>query len=108
VTPGGSPNTELLILGRAMQALHTHPLLRGSDLHNTDFEGTDTELHVRLEALHLDEIARVWEALNESYQLSVSYEVSVINIDVALEPTSEVPVDIALPQYAVIVGRDSA
>ena len=38
------------------------------------------ELKVRLEPLTLEEITRVWEALEGSYQLSVSYEVSVVNI----------------------------
>jgi hypothetical protein len=78
--------------------------LRGTDFANTDLEGTDTELHVHLETLILDELSRVWDALEGSFQLAVSYEVSVVNVDAALEPDRIAPVEIALPETALIVG----
>lgn len=102
---GGSPGVEQQVLGRAMQALHSQPVLRGIDLANTDFEGTDVELHIRLETLALDELSLVWEALEGSFQLAISYEVSVVNIDAALEPRRVAPVDIALPEVAIRVGE---
>lgn len=103
-TPGGSPNAEQLILGKAMQALYAKPILRGADL-KADLEGTQAQLSVRLETLALDEIVRVWEALSAPYQLSVSYEMTLVNIDAGLEPKAVVPVEVALPEYAVIVGN---
>jgi len=53
----------------------------------------------------LDELSRFWEALEGSFQLAVSYEVSVVNIDIALEPIRVAPVEIAMPEMAVIVGE---
>lgn len=102
---GGSPDIEQKVLGRVIQALHTKAILQGIDLKNTDLEGSGAELHVRLESLALDELSRVWEALEGSFQLAVSYEVSVVNIEIATEPVHVAPVDIALPEYAVIAGE---
>jgi hypothetical protein len=100
---GASPETEQLILGKVLQAFHSHPLLRGTDL-QADFIGTGVELHVRLEPMGLEEITRVWEALEGSYQLSVSYEVSVVNIEAETQPEKVSPVVVALPEYGVIVS----
>ncbi|MBR0820211.1 DUF4255 domain-containing protein [Bradyrhizobium liaoningense] len=101
---GGSPDIEQKILGRVIQALHSKPILQGVDFKDTDLEGTDAEVHVHLEALGLDEMSRFWEALEGSFQLAVSYEVAVVNIDPALEPIRVAPVEIAMPELAVIVG----
>ena len=60
-----APDTEQRILGRAMQTLHTNPILAGAAL-QAEFAGTDAEIHVRLEALSLDEISLVWQALEGS------------------------------------------
>jgi hypothetical protein len=100
---GGGPEVEQQILGRVMQALHTHAILRGADLDGTALEGTGAEIHAHLETLTLDELSRVWEALEGSFQLTVSYELSIVNIDAALEPRRIAPVRIALPEVAVIV-----
>jgi hypothetical protein len=96
------PETEQVILGKVLQIFHDHPTLRGSDLQG-DFSGTEVELTVRLETLTLEEIARVWDALDAPYQLSVSYEVSVVEIASAMEPEQVSPVLVALPEYGVIV-----
>jgi hypothetical protein len=102
-TGGAAPDVEQKMLGLVMQALHTKPILQGADLQQTDLEGTDAQLHVRLEALALDELSRVWEALEGSFTLAVSYEVTLVNIDTALQPLRVSPVRIALPEVAVIV-----
>ena len=103
----GSAATEQIILGRVLQALHDHPVLRGADLQD-DFEGTDAELTVRLETLGLDEIARVWEALDRSYQLSVSYEVGVVYIRAQREPVAVSPVESVEPEWGVITATEPA
>ena len=97
------PETEQVILGKVLQIFHDHPSLRGSDLQG-DFSGTEVELTVRLETLSLEEIARVWDALDASYQLSVSYEVSVVEIASETDPEQVSPVLVALPEYGVIVS----
>lgn len=99
----GNPETEQLILGKVLQLFHSHPTLRGADLQG-EFVGTEVELKVRLEPMNLEEITRVWEALEGSYQLSVSYEVSVVNIMPELEPEQVTPVDVVLPEYGLIVS----
>jgi hypothetical protein len=99
----GSPSDEQLLLGRVLQIFHSHSILRGADLQGP-FIGTAAEIRVRLEPMSLEEITRVWEALEGSYQLSVSYEVSLVNIDVDLQPEVIVPVQVALPEYGVIVS----
>jgi len=101
----GDPETEQIILGKVMQAFHTHPILRGADL-QAEFSGTEVELKVRLESMSLDEITRVWEGLEGSYQLSVSYEVSIVNIIPELEPELVTPVQIAMPEYGVVVSPE--
>ena len=103
-TGGGAPDVEQKVMGRVIQALHSKPIMQGIDFANTDLEGTDTELHIHLEALPLDELSRVWDALQGSFQLAVSYEVAIVNIEAALEPERVAPVEIALPEMALIVG----
>ena len=99
----GDPDTEQYALGKLMQLLHSKPRFRGADLRG-QFAGTHVELFVRLEALSLDEITRVWEGLNGAYQLSVSYEVSFVDIDAALEPDAVTPVLVSLPEIGTATG----
>jgi hypothetical protein len=96
-----SPETEQL------QAFHDHPKLRGTDLQD-DFRGTTVELNVRLEPLSLEEITRVWDALDRSYQLSVSYEVSVVYIYSEREPDDITPVEVVLPEFGLIVSSEES
>lgn len=97
------PELEQTIIGKVLQIFHDYPLLRGGELQG-DLSGTSVEIRARLEPLGLEEITRVWDALEASYQLSVSYEVSVIEIHSAREPENIVPVDVVVPEYGVIVG----
>ena len=99
----GGPETEQAILGKVLQALHDHPVMRGTDLMG-ELSGTAAELAVRLEAMTLEEIARVWDALDGSYQLSVSYEVSVVLIATDNQPESVTPVEVVMPEYGQIVS----
>jgi Pvc16 N-terminal domain len=99
----GDPETEQLIMGKVLQTFHSHAVLRGADL-RAEFAGTEAELKIRLEPMSMEEITRVWEALEGSYQLSVSYEVSVVNIESELEPEKVTPVEVALPEYGLIVA----
>lgn len=98
-----APDTEQKILGRVLQALHARPIIAGAALRG-DLEGTDAELHVHLEALSLDDVARVWEAMQASYQLSVSYEVTIANVDSLARPETGSLVESVRAEHAVIVG----
>jgi hypothetical protein len=99
----GDPDTEQYLLGKVMQTFHTTPLLHGADLRG-ELAGSDAQLHVRLETLSLDEMSRIWEALEGTYQLAVSYEVAVVNIDNAREPESLTPVQEVLAEIGQIMG----
>lgn len=102
-----SPGTEQRILGRALQLFHTHPIVSGALL-RAELAGTPAELHVHLEALGLEEITRVWEALEGSYQLCVSYEVSLLRIHPASDPWLASLVESVHPDVALILEREPA
>ena len=102
-----SPDREQRILGRALQLFHTYPIVSGAFL-QAELAGTATELHVHLEALGLEEITRVWEALEGSYQLSVSYEVTLARIQVSSDPLRMSLVESVHPDAALILDRQSA
>ena len=80
------------ILGRALQVLHDVGSLRGALLRD-DLVGQSLEIFVRLEPLTLEETTRVWDALERSYQLCVSYEVSIVPIFSGAASEDAEPVD---------------
>lgn len=91
-TRPSAPELEQHILGKVLQVLHDLGSLRGSRLRD-DLVGTPLEIFVRLEPLSLEEITRVWDALDRSYQLCVSYEVSIVPITSARAIEETPPVD---------------
>jgi hypothetical protein len=101
---GSGSEMEQAILGKVLQTLHDTPILRGADLLG-DLAGTDVEMAVRLESMDLEEITRVWDSLESSYQLSVSYEVSVVPIDTGKQPVAASPVYTVANEYGTIVGH---
>jgi len=94
----GDPDTEQYLLGKVMQIFHSKPFFFGADLKG-ELTGTPAELQVTLDAMSLDDITRVWDALEGSYQLSVSYQVGIVDIDSANEPDGVTPVLVALPEF---------
>jgi hypothetical protein len=83
-------------LGGAMSVLHDHPVLgrdeitlalAGNDLGN-QFE----RLRITPITTPLDEMSKLWTALQTQYRLSVGYEVTVILIDSRLSMSSAPPV----------------
>jgi len=86
VTPVASdPMTRHALLGKVLQVMYDHSILRGADLQGA-LQGTDEQLRVVLEALSLEDLILVWDALSEPYQLSVSYVVQAVNIDSSMAP----------------------
>lgn len=102
-TAADAPATEQVILGKALQALNDHPQLGGVDLRD-DFEGSGTVITSRFESLTIDELGRIWEALATSYRTSVSYEVTVIDIEARVGEESGPPVRLPLVEPTVMVG----
>jgi hypothetical protein len=97
---GSGPSMEQAIIGKVLQTFHDHPLLSGTLL-SDDLVGTGAEIAARLEPLGLEEITRVWDALEASYQLCISYEVSVVMVASDSEAADLVPVDVVAPEYGV-------
>jgi hypothetical protein len=98
------PDTEQRILGRVLQVFHMQPMLSGADLRG-DLTGTDARIGVRLEALTLDETSRVWDALEGSFQLAVSYEVTLANIFSIVQPMRAPLVESVHTRHALRLGE---
>lgn len=85
VTPFGATSdtdptageSDLRLLGKTMQVLYDNAILYLRDADDNIAE----ELRVVLRQLTLEELTRIWEALQEPYRLSVCYEVRVIHVD---------------------------
>ena len=73
----GAPEKELLLLGKVLQVMYDNATLLVRSPADNIFE----ELRVILCRLSLEELTRIWEALRESYRLSVCYRVRVTQID---------------------------
>jgi hypothetical protein len=102
-----APDTEQKILGRVLRVFHTRPILSGALLRG-DLIGSGAEISVRLEQMTLDEITRVWEALEGSYQLSVTYEVTLALIPSAALPLRPSLVESVRRNAALILEREPA
>ena len=78
VTPfGRSGEADLLLLGKTMQVLYDNATTLLADAADNSAE----ELHIVLRRLTLEELTLVWQALRESYRLSVCYEVRVAQVE---------------------------
>lgn len=104
VTPvTDDPEAKQALLGRVLQVFNDHATLRGTDLQDT-LSGSAEELRIALETLTVDELARVWDSLDEAYLLSVSYTVQVVEIASDLEPIQTTPVVVKETTYAQILS----
>jgi hypothetical protein len=78
LTPStGNDEGDQLVLGKALQIFHDQAVLRMESQQNP---GEGEELHISLCQRTIEELAEVWEALQEPYRLSVCYEVRVVRI----------------------------
>ncbi|MCA9874453.1 MAG: DUF4255 domain-containing protein [Anaerolineales bacterium] len=92
VTPLMSdPRDEQMLLGLVLQVFNDHATLRGSDLKDA-LLGSDEELRLSFEAPSLEDLTRVWGALQEPYQASLTYLVQPVSIESDHEPEAGPPV----------------
>jgi hypothetical protein len=66
------------LLGRAMQVFHDQCVVRVTSKENP---AQGEELHISLAPRTIDELAEVWEAMQQPYRLSVCYEVRAVRIE---------------------------
>jgi hypothetical protein len=80
--------TEHHILGDAMRTLYDHAVVKGAQLPESLRLHID-QIAIVLMPLQLEELTRVWSALQSAYRLSIAYEVRVVPIhsDVSLTPS---------------------
>ncbi|WP_167854707.1 DUF4255 domain-containing protein [Mangrovimicrobium sediminis] len=103
---GNDPGMEQFIIGKVLQSLHDTPVLHGALL-GGDLAGSGSRLTVRLEPMDLEEITRVWDAMESSYQLCISYEVSLVLIASNQAAEHLGPVLSVEPEYGVITEVNS-
>lgn len=72
-----SGENDQVLLGKTMQVLHDNGIVYVRDQLNAVVD----EIRVVFCRLPLEEVTRIWEALQEPYRLSVCYLVRVIRID---------------------------
>jgi hypothetical protein len=80
VTPfTGDSKADQLLIGKTMQTLYDNAIV---SLHSTvGGEEIEEELRVIFCRLTLEELTRIWEALQEPYRLSICYQVRVTRIN---------------------------
>jgi hypothetical protein len=104
ITPVATdPLTRHALLGKVLQVMNDHAILRGADLQGI-LQGTTDQLRVVLETLSLEDLSLVWDALSEPYQLSVSYMVQLVSIDSAEQPVKTSLVIEKNTQYTQILS----
>ena len=83
------------VLGGAMSVLHDHPLLGRAEiaaaLAGSGLENQFERVRITPIVLPMDDMSKLWTALQSNYRLSAGYEVTVLLID------STLPVKAALP-----------
>jgi hypothetical protein len=81
VTPlVGAPREQQIVLGKAMQVFYDRATLEGADLTGS-MAASGEPVRIILNPVSLEETARVWQALEMSYRLSVCYVVRVALMD---------------------------
>jgi hypothetical protein len=104
ITPiADDPESDQKLLGSLVQVLHDHAAIGGAALQGSLRGGPD-ELRVSMELLSLEDLSRVWNALDEPYQLSVPYLVQLVRIDSGHDPMQREPVLSRTARYAQVLG----
>jgi hypothetical protein len=76
----GTPREQQIVLGKTMQILYDRAILEGPDLSGS--LGTSAEeIRLVLNPVSLEELTRVWQALEIPYRLSVCYIARVVIVD---------------------------
>jgi len=81
VTPlVGTPREQQIVLGKTMQTLYDRAILESVDLPGS-LGASGEEIRLILNPVSLEELTRVWQALEISYRLSVCYvaRVAIVN-----------------------------
>jgi Pvc16 N-terminal domain len=80
----GTPREQQIVLGKAMQILYDRPILESQDLPGS-LGLSGEEIRLVLNPVSLEELTRVWQALEIPYRLSVCYIARVCLVDSGVE-----------------------
>lgn len=94
--------TEQRLLGLAMQAMHDNALLGADFLAPQLVESGTNSLSIHLEPHSLEELMRIWHALQEPYELSAAYVVQYVPIMSRRDVVEGSPVLVKTDRYAAI------
>ncbi len=83
-----TPAAEHTLLSWAMREFHIHAMFDRSRLRPTDLWRPEEIIHIAPSEMPHEDMMRIWDALNPSYRLSVSYIARVIRIDALPSATS--------------------
>lgn len=78
------PGDRQIVLGKVMQVLYDRAILEGADL-VPPFDQADEPIRIILNPVPLEEITKIWQAMELDYKLSVCYVVRVTLIDSEIE-----------------------
>lgn len=78
---GGTAADEQIIFAWALRQLHEHPLLDASTLSPEAGWGRDEAVQIVPHELALEDLMRIWDALDPGYRLSASYIARLVRID---------------------------
>ena len=76
----GTPREQQIVLGKTMQVLYDRAILEGPDLEGSLGQSGE-EIRLVLNSVSLEELTRVWQALEIPYRLSVCYIARVAIVD---------------------------
>jgi len=81
-----------LILGRVLQHFHDEPMVTAlmSTPLTDSFGGASPALRVKPDMLSLEQLSQIWNALEGSYRLSISFLVDIVAVDSG-KPSLAVP-----------------
>jgi hypothetical protein len=76
-----APRDQQIVLGKVMQIFYDRPMLDGPETGGTALADSGEVVRIVFNAVPLQEVSWVWQALETPYRLSVSYAVRVTLLD---------------------------
>ncbi len=98
----GNPLDEQITLAWALRQLHLHPVLDASSLSPEAGWARDEVIQLVPAELTTEDVMRIWDAIEPSYRLSVSYVARVVRIDPEQDLESFAPVVARRDLYATL------
>jgi hypothetical protein len=99
------PSDEQALIGRVLQVLNDYAILKGATLLGT-LEDSGQSFRINYDPMSLEDVTRIWNSLQEPYQTSLTYEVTLVTIDSQREPQEGSPVLVRELGTSQIVDRD--